>query len=214
MDASEIAFGWKRAFGDFLPIGYVCREHLRDRWVRVHSLPDSKRYPESEAEYLELLRRHNEVATAVLGDGADCVLFMVVFGRPPEVLDPVFGPIMTESGLIQVNELTARADPDPESPLARVGAIPVQWRSAQFDPALRAVAEDRGRVLFANLSSGTAYAPYDGGRTYSSPLARRCHGPRQCGRSGCHQSHPVCSWLTCRCSRRATWTHPGPRTTS
>jgi hypothetical protein len=163
MNGSEIASGWRRAFGDTLPIGYVCRERVPERWVRIHSLPESKRYPESEAEYRELLRSHNEVATAVLGDGASCVLFWVAFGLPRVAINPLFHLSVKKSALIQVSELTGRADPEPEADVVRVAAIPAQWRPTQFDQALRAIAEDRGRIFFANLTSGTAYAPYDGG---------------------------------------------------
>lgn len=72
---------WKRTFGKFAPLGYVCREKLPSRWLRIHSLPKSKRYPQTEAEYRELLRRHNEVATDLLGEGDECALFVDEDGR-------------------------------------------------------------------------------------------------------------------------------------
>jgi hypothetical protein len=80
MDSTETAAAWKRAFGDAVPLGHVCRRMIAERWVRIHSLPESKRYPEDEDDFRELLSRHNAVATAVLGEGERFVLFDARFG--------------------------------------------------------------------------------------------------------------------------------------
>ncbi|WP_425457790.1 DUF3885 domain-containing protein [Catellatospora sichuanensis] len=37
------------------------RSRSPDRWVRFHSLPGSKRYPENEGEYGTVLNRHHTV---------------------------------------------------------------------------------------------------------------------------------------------------------
>jgi len=89
MNPSDLAAQWTTAFGPFPPLGYICREHLHDRWLRIHNLPESKRYPDCEAEYAELLRRHNEVATTVLGNGEPCVLFVASYGDAPIIATPV-----------------------------------------------------------------------------------------------------------------------------
>jgi len=41
------------------PAGGQMRHVHRDRWVRFHSLPGSKRYPDGEAEYAIVLERHH-----------------------------------------------------------------------------------------------------------------------------------------------------------
>ncbi|MCJ0874668.1 hypothetical protein [Streptomyces sp. AP-93] len=40
-----------------------------DRWVRFHSLPESKRYAEDEAEYAVLLNRYNTVLDDLFSGG-------------------------------------------------------------------------------------------------------------------------------------------------
>ena len=45
----------------------------RDRWLRVHSLPEGKRYPETEGERRLMLSRHNAAADAIVGTEC-CVL--------------------------------------------------------------------------------------------------------------------------------------------
>lgn len=75
----DVAARWAEVFGECQPIGYVCREALPARWLRIHSLPKSKRYPDTEPEYQELLRRHNEAATTLLGAGEPCILFAATY---------------------------------------------------------------------------------------------------------------------------------------
>lgn len=42
----EAGEAWKRLFPDVPPVGRMLRDDLLARWARIHSLPDSKRYPE------------------------------------------------------------------------------------------------------------------------------------------------------------------------
>ncbi|WP_052336746.1 DUF3885 domain-containing protein [Nocardioides alkalitolerans] len=52
---------WADRYPGGRPVGYELRDRLRSRWVRFHSLPESKRYPESAAERAEVVRRHRDV---------------------------------------------------------------------------------------------------------------------------------------------------------
>jgi hypothetical protein len=70
MDFAALWRGW---FPDVPPVGHLLRDAYPERWLRVHSLPGSKRYAGTDAEWGELLRRMNAVATDVLGEGA-CAL--------------------------------------------------------------------------------------------------------------------------------------------
>jgi len=40
------------------PIAYRLRDACEDRWVRFHSLPESKRYAKDESEYRIIIERH------------------------------------------------------------------------------------------------------------------------------------------------------------
>jgi hypothetical protein len=64
---------WRTHFGDCPPAGFLLHETFPERWMRIHSLPDSKRYADTARELTALLARHNTVATDVLGDGSRCV---------------------------------------------------------------------------------------------------------------------------------------------
>ncbi|MEV6154266.1 hypothetical protein AB0L53_28340 [Nonomuraea sp. NPDC052129] len=53
---------WRSRWPDCPPIGHELRSDA-DCWVRFHSLPGSKRYAETEAEYRTILHRYNTVLT-------------------------------------------------------------------------------------------------------------------------------------------------------
>src|SRR5262245_51346267 len=68
----ELATRWRAAFGPVAPLGHHLRAALHERWVRIHSLPASKRYAETPAEVETMLARQNAVAYALFGDEASC----------------------------------------------------------------------------------------------------------------------------------------------
>src|ERR671925_44815 len=74
MTPEEFKRYWRENYPKSLPIGYQLREAYRDQWFRIHSLPDSKRYPETDSEYQVVLRRHNTLLSDLLGDGCDYIL--------------------------------------------------------------------------------------------------------------------------------------------
>lgn len=49
------------------PLGYELPGAYSDQWVRFHSLPESRRYADSDAEYAEILRRHRTVLRELQG---------------------------------------------------------------------------------------------------------------------------------------------------
>ena len=57
---------WSDRWSDCRPIGHEVRGCARDRWVRFHSLPESKRYADTVDEYAEIMRRHLTVLNALL----------------------------------------------------------------------------------------------------------------------------------------------------
>lgn len=162
MDASTIATRWRDSFGAFEPVGYVCRDRLRSRWLRIHSLPHSKRYPDTESEYEELLRRHNEAATTLLGTGEECVLFVASFLDAPGISDRTELSSLAGTAFVDVPDLSTAGETD-DMTISFEAAV-VSWKPDRFNDLIRAVADERaGPVLFANLGRHTAYAPYDGG---------------------------------------------------
>ena len=150
---------WKVAFGNAIPLGYLLRRQFHERWLRIHSLPESKRYPGSETEYAEMLHRHNTVATDLLGEGSPCLLIVMNAGDTPEWSNDEDTALLgaTPEHMWEVEDVLEGED------RMQFFALEVTWRHSAFDPLLRAVADWKTIGLFANLASQSIYAPYDGG---------------------------------------------------
>jgi hypothetical protein len=163
-DDSFRAF-WRSHYGDCPPVGFLLRETFPERWFRVHSLPESKRYPDSAAELSILLARHNTVVTDVLGDGSPCMI----------VADPEYVPRdaarargqrqFASLGLQPLMTIVESEPKDIDRAWAlSLGAGRIQWRPRALDDLLTDVANHLlAPLLIVSEASGRVYAPYDGG---------------------------------------------------
>ncbi len=134
------------------------------RWVRFHSLPESKRYPDGEAEYAVLLDRYNTVLEELF---AGDEVYVVTTGRS-EVSEHTdrsaerraFHP---EGTLWTTVDDTY--DPDPAFHLRwYFYADRRPWQRGCLDRLLRAVADDVLSGTFVTDAGLTRmYHPYDGG---------------------------------------------------
>jgi len=128
------------------PISWLLRESFKSTWFRIHSLPESKRYPESDEEYEILLKRHNDLASNILGEGSDVLLFW-------------YGDNM--SGGIVGDKVSDYNSDDIET---TIYAKEIIWNKQQFNNYIKCVAnEECTSSVFYSKNSGNIYAPYDGG---------------------------------------------------
>ncbi len=158
---------WESQFGSLPPVGYMLREHLKDRWFRIHSLPESKRYPEEPAEYDEILHRHNTVASDVLGNGSTC---WVVLTTHTDDLNSAAAPALANLGEKELEQsFVFREPPDPQweddfLSFTVCWSARVKWIPGQFDDLIRLVADAKApQSLFVEETRSRIYAPYDGG---------------------------------------------------
>ena len=157
---------WQDCFPDCEPISHLLRPTFRDRWVRFHSLPESKRYPEGESEYETVLHRHNRVLDELAGAGRSVVLLTTGYSESslpvrtyPELdaLDPHAKPWRT----VPMHELEEDfSDPN----YWHVFASAWEWRPGSFDPLIRLIADDTIRnVMVVDPDCRWLLHPYDGG---------------------------------------------------
>ena len=158
--SSDAAQTWKRAFGEASPIGYMLRNEIADRWLRIHSLPQSKRYPETASERKEVLRRHNEVATTLLGQDEPCLIIVARHYDSPEY----YAENHTAIGMDLRLQPIPPAEQVDDDWWLHFAAAPATWSTGKFDTTIDAIADDtEANILFANCARGSVYAPYDGG---------------------------------------------------
>ena len=143
-------------YPDCPPLAYIMRQCFPWRWFRIHSLSESKRYPESAVDESILLMRHNMLATEVLGENTDCLL--VVTRREGDVLESIY--TKHSAGLSSVYRF--EDDEDMEQWISWASII--RWSPAQYNDMILAVAnEEIYNTLFISSGLGGIYVPYDGG---------------------------------------------------
>jgi hypothetical protein len=165
----EAFVAWRQRELEGAPlVGHRLRQLLPQRWVRFHSLPGSKRYPDTDEQLDEIRRRHDLIAGALLGEGEPIVIVRRAYSRtaspvPPEDCDGQWsseGFVWFES--MSSSEIEGESSDEPPSythfwlshSTFRPGAFAVPW-------AL--VANDVIRVLLVNVERRCVFAPYDGG---------------------------------------------------
>jgi hypothetical protein len=138
---------------DSFPLSFLMRERFPKYWLRIHSLPESKRYPEDEAEREIVLQRYASFGTALLGDQAPCLIVRARFAT--EDLDSKFRGSLSWSRLHKIEE---------EDDFWCSWVAEISWRPETLRDLLIAIAEDRdSHVLFVSKLSDSIFAPYDGG---------------------------------------------------
>jgi hypothetical protein len=150
---------WSAAWPATPPLGFLLRDHHSDRWVRFHSLPESKRYAETEAEYATVTRRHHAVLDE-LGASGECVVIAAAFAsdragaspEPPSALQPGAEQWRT------VEAYDFLAEP------AVLYASLMDYPSPALDQVLRAASDDDlAATIIGPNDLGWLYHPYDGG---------------------------------------------------
>lgn len=171
LEAEEIQNLWKENFGDCPPVSYLFKSQLKDRWFRIHSLPESKRYAENESETNELLKRQNALLIDVIGNDSDCFLISGNYSDSP-----------LEQNLKQCSALgnfnfqkfvrLLKADfdsrdfvePDEEPIYLSIFFAPYKIKSNDLDEVLLCVADWKIVNFFVvNFENQRIFAPYDGG---------------------------------------------------
>ncbi len=152
---------WQARYGLCGPTGFSLREFYQSRWFRIHSLPDSKRYPENEKELKLLLSRQNEVATEILGERSSFFLTATLFN---------------DFSISEYEHEKSYFEPDPDFCFegSQVGiegtdrfstwTTNTTWSLGEFDDLITRIANDESpHMIFVSKDTGRIYAPYDGG---------------------------------------------------
>lgn len=174
MTPNEFRQYWTTVYPQCPPVAYRLRQAYAARWVRFHTLPESKRYAETEEEYQEILRRHNILLTEVLGDGQPVVLVTTGYSETARPVCPQAEVLERYPESHHVLSLPMNNDlGDDDTPMywhTFIGTL--VWMAGLADPLVRQVADDTVRnVLFVSTEHQRVYAPYDGGADIILPSA-------------------------------------------
>jgi hypothetical protein len=134
------------------------------RWVRFHSLPGSKRYPESDAEYEMVLVRHN-VVLGELMTGPTVLVVTAGYSDAAQPQEPCRSPetLAVHPRALYWTSVCMDDEPGFENWM-HLYVSRRSWSVGCLDPLLRQVADDViANVLVADTSLRWLYHPYNGG---------------------------------------------------
>jgi hypothetical protein len=141
-------------FREIYPVSFIMRKAISDFWFRIHSLPESKRYPEDQAEWDILFERHRTLTDEVLVEGGPCRVHYTLFGDagfPEDLLPSLYW-----------SEIRPQSYSDDETLYTQTAET--VWNFDAFKPWIRRRADDDlGWISFHSLDTDAIYSPYDGG---------------------------------------------------
>jgi len=157
---------WNRCLPGCEPIAHHLPAKFPERWVRFHSLPGSKRYPENESEYATVLERHNRILGDLAPSGDTLALLTTGYSETAEPIRPhptlvAFDPFAVSWRTIAMHDLDANFG----GPIFwHVFVSRWDWTPGLFDPLVRRIADDViANVMIVPLDCRWLLHPYDGG---------------------------------------------------
>jgi hypothetical protein len=159
---------WTLNYPDTVQISHLFKHSYPNRWFRIHSLPESKRYAESENEWQILLSRQNEIITDVFGFNAPVILVTGEYNsgeqRTTNFTDEeaVFKTyIFTQ--LDEIDLFKFDSEQYDEVDIYRPAFAETVWKPNQHDKLLKEIANGSTRAFFVSFDKKVIVAPYDGG---------------------------------------------------
>ncbi|OTG81716.1 hypothetical protein [Acinetobacter sp. ANC 4648] len=161
---------WNKYFPNKAPIPYLFKYYFQNNWLRVHSLPNSKRYANHAVEIDLLLRRQNQVISDCLTSG---IPIFIVSGN--YFIGNSSTPSYDQASILQYDFITGsrinlhKLDPkyfdDGESNDSCF--IPMftetVWEPNLHNDLLIKIANDETRAFLISFEKKIIIAPYDGG---------------------------------------------------
>lgn len=160
---------WDNLYSNKLPISHYLPQYYPQHWFRIHSLPNSKRYADTLAEYELLLNRHNKIITECIGN--DAPIFIVSghyfsLSNNNQAYDPTFKlqyKFHLEEEINLTQENPEYYDDDEEDCFFRPCSVAVNWQPNVHNDLLKKIANDEVKAFMISFEQNIMIAPYDGG---------------------------------------------------
>ena len=170
VDPVSLSALWDERWPDCSKLPYELKCNP-ERWVRFHTLPQSKRYPGTEAEYEIVLARHN----AVLADLATDSAILVMTAGYSDSREPR-GNRSPETVAVHPNAVYWTSECTEDEPgfesWMHLYVTAERWSPGCLDGLLRHVADEVvADVVIADAGLRWLYHPYDGGMDVILPSA-------------------------------------------
>ncbi|MEV0246831.1 hypothetical protein AB0H76_09620 [Nocardia sp. NPDC050712] len=164
MHEDDLLRRWEEHWPACPPIAHALKSAYPDRWIRFHSLPESKRYPDTANEYAIVLDRYNTILDELFSDQ---VIYVITadWSQTPRPAQRSRPPARWQPGGAQYWTSICNDDPDPEYITYThlyFGQTP--WERGCLDELLHAVTDEvTAGVLITDIALERIHHPYDGG---------------------------------------------------
>lgn len=159
---------WLLNYPNTSPIPHLFKKDYSERWFRIHSLPESKRYAETEQEWTILLSRQNKIITDLFGNNT--TIFIVTgeyyWFEQRKVHISEVEETNKPFSFVKLNRLQLNnIDPEQynEEDFYRPAFAQTIWKINEHNNLLREIANDNSRAFFVSFDKNIIIAPYDGG---------------------------------------------------
>lgn len=156
---------WNKEYPESFPIGHELKWVYPNRWFRIHSLPNSKRYANTEDEYKIIFDRQNQLISDLINDGEEVILSFGLY-VDDEIVNKNYKELTDfgEFKKVLTVDLKKERPEDYEDELYLDIFIKSEiWRSNKRNDLLKAIADDEIRAMIICPSKRCVVAPYDGG---------------------------------------------------
>jgi len=167
MTKDEFNTTWNAMYPESIPISYFFRHDFSNRWFRIHSLPQSKRYAEKDEEWDILLSRQNQLINDLFIDNTKVLLVTGGYNWGEQTTfitdeEEAFKPYkfvrLDNISLFEKNP----NEYDKEEIYIPAFAETI-WTLNGHNNLLKAIATDTVRAFFLSFDKNIIIAPYDGG---------------------------------------------------
>ena len=164
MQEKEFIDYWNKNYPEALPINYELKTVYPERWFRIHSLPESKRYAESESEYQIILDRQNTLINDLIDNNTEIITLFGLY--TDDITNNNYKELNDFGEFVKVEAIDLQKERPKENEHELFLDIYIKidyWTSNSKNEMLKAIADDEIRAMFISPSSNYIIAPYDGG---------------------------------------------------
>lgn len=163
-------YKWNKLFPNKVPISYLFKHYFPKSWIRLHSLPNSKRYADHAVEIDLLLRRQNQIISDCLPPST--TIFIVSgnyfigdssIANYDQVAELQYNFI--SGSRINLHEIDPEYFDDGENNDLYFTPMftEIVWEQNLHNDLLLKIANDETRAFLISFEKKIIIAPYDGG---------------------------------------------------
>jgi hypothetical protein len=169
MTKENIESYWKLTFKECPPINYLLKVYYKERWLRIHSLTDSKRYAATNAEWKILFHTQNSILEDAFEENETLYLFTGVYNNTEFLLPEnnlnknVALNTYDFTALEKIDLYAMSKDYCEENTFFTPHFVSILFKKNNYNELLKVIANDEIRAFFLSTKTNTIVAPYDGG---------------------------------------------------